>query len=70
MTKHNYEKSRSKRSYKRSLLPKEREVNILESQLVEKEVIEVEDKEIIEISDDTSDEGSKKKRFVEIIIVK
>ncbi|CAG8572572.1 6660_t:CDS:1, partial [Gigaspora rosea] len=56
MAKHNYRRSHLKRSYKRSLLRKEKRkevIEVLNNQSVEKKIIKVEDKEVIEISDDT-----------------
>ena len=54
MTKHNYLKSRAKRSYKRSLSPKEKNkevLEVLENQSIEKKIVRVKDKEVIKISD-------------------
>jgi hypothetical protein len=72
MNKYNYLKSRAKRSYKRSLPPKEKrkeELEVLKSQSVEKEIVEVEDKEVIEISDDTMEEESKEEKYVIVILL-
>ena len=72
MTKYNYLKSCTKHSYKRSLSPKEKNkevLEVLENQSIEKGVVEVEDKEVIEISDDTMEEGSKKEKYVIVILI-
>jgi len=72
MTKYNYLKSHAKCSYKRSLSPKEKNkevLEVLENQSMEKGVVEVEDKEVIEISDDTMEEGSKEEKYVIVILI-
>ena len=65
-------KSHAKRSYKRSLSSKEKNkevLEVLENQSIEKGVVEVEDKEVIEISDDTMEEGSKEEKYVIVILI-
>ena len=72
MKKHNYLKSHSKHSFKQSLPPKEKSKEVLEvlrNQSVEKEIVEVENKEVIEISDDTTEEESKKEKYVIVILI-
>jgi len=71
MTKHNYLKSRAKCSYKKRLSPKEKNkvLEVLENQSIEKGVVEVEDKEVIEISDNTIEERSNEEKYVIVILI-